>query len=63
MRAAHQVQGREMVRERSQSVDSVEGSESAIEMGGGVKGRMHDVEGDAVLISVTTNTVCIYLFL
>jgi chromosome segregation ATPase len=53
VRAAHTVQG---TRERSQSVDSIEGTESAIEMGGGMRGRMRDVEDDAVLISVTSTS-------
>ena len=53
VRAAHTVQG---MRERSQSVESTEESELAIEMGGGMRGRMRDVEGGAVLISVTSNS-------
>ena len=47
--------GRETVRERSLSV------ESTVEIGGGIKGRMRDVEDDAVLISVNlTGEVHIY---
>ena len=47
--------GRGTVRERSLSV------ESTVEIGGGMKGRMRDVEDDAVLISVNlTGEVHIY---
>ena len=43
--------GRETVRERSLSV------ESTVEIGGGMKGRMRDVEDDAVLISVNSSSL------
>ena len=54
VRAAHHVP---VMRERSQSVESAEGSESSIDIGEGKKGRMQDVGGDAVLISTSPNEV------
>ena len=48
MKGAHSVQ---VMRERSQSVESVEGSESAIDIGDGKKGRIREVEDGTVLIS------------